>query len=93
MSKMEDIISELETFKHGLQQYLAYDYDVGGIVSKSIKNLDDAQQLLKKESVESIQEALVKLQTVKQTLYPYQSYAPAMLNAFNAVIEKISQYK
>ncbi len=93
MSKIEDIVNELETFKRGLQQYLSYDYDVGGIVSKSIKNLEEAQQLIQKGSAESRQEALIKLETVKQILSPYQSYAPAMLNAFIAVVEKIHQYK
>ncbi len=93
MSKIEDIINELDTFKRGLQQYLSYDYNVGGIVSKSIKNLEEAQQLLQQGAAENRQEALSKLETVKQTLSPYQSYAPAMLNAFNAVLEKIHQYR
>ena len=99
MSKIEDIVKEMETYKNNLRQFLVYDYDVGGLVSKSIKNFEEAQILLNKATAESIKEALVKVKTVMETVSPYVSYVPGedralaleMMRALNSLIEKISQ--
>lgn len=91
MSKPEDISKEVEMYKNNFKQYLGYDSQVGGIVSKSIKNLEDAQELLREATSKSIQEALVKVQAVRDVLMPYGSYVPEMVKAFNLLLEKISK--
>ena len=92
MSKTEDIVKEAESLKNSLQQYLSYDSMVGGLISKSIKNLADAQELLKKKpTAKNVKEALAKAQTVKDGFAPYGSYAPEMMKSIDSLVEKISK--
>ena len=90
MSKPEDITKEVESFKNSLQPYVGYDIMVGGLVSKSIKNLTDVQELLKEVTAKSVQEALAKIQALRDVFAPYGSYAPEMLRTLNSIADKIS---
>ena len=91
MSNTEDIVKELDTFKNSLRQYLGYDSQVGGLVSRLIKNLEEAQELLRETTSKNIQEAYVKVQTVRDALTPYMSYVPEMVRTINLLLEKVSK--
>ena len=91
MYKTEDIIIEVENIKKTLEQYLGYDSMVGGLISRSIKNLTDAQTLLENPSSKNAEEALAKVQIVKNDLSPYGSYAPKFMVDFNSLVDKISK--
>lgn len=99
MSTVQDIVNDIEALKQPIRQYISYDFFALGLLSKTIKNFEEAQILLRKGTSESTKESLVKMKTVKETLWPYVSWVPEDMRTFalewmkglDSIIEKIGQ--
>lgn len=92
MSAVSEVVQTLKSLESDLGGYMAYDSMVAGLVSRSIKTLAETRKILSKPTKKNAQEALRKIEGVKNDLSPYASYAPALVIKIESIIGKLQVF-
>ena len=77
MATVKEIVDKMKDVEKVLSGYLSYDADVDGLVSSDIKDMSEARKLLEDPTKEKITQALKTIQSVKEDIDPYATYAMA----------------
>lgn len=92
MSAVSEDVQMLKALESDLSEYMAYDAMVAGLVSRSIKTLAEAREILSKPTKKNAPEALKKIEGVKNDLSPYVGYAPALAIKIDSIIGKLQAF-
>jgi hypothetical protein len=86
MGTVKDVVDKIADLENVANGYLSYDAMIGGLVSKSIKNLGEAKKLLDDPTKANIAQSLAKIQNMKNDFEPYAAYATDVIEKVDAVI-------
>ena len=93
MSAADDVIQAIKSFEDDVKGFMFYDSMVGGLVSRSLKTLTEAREILSRPTGANYQEALEKIEGVRSNLGPYVGYAPSMAAKIDSIIGKLKDLK